>query len=53
MLREGKAINYSGAAGACDFDDNGDVKTPIALWRFTKDGTKTVQIQSATDIPSE
>ena len=53
MLRNGESINYSGAAGACDFDDNGDVKTPIALWRFTKDGTKTVQIQSATDIPSE
>ena len=53
MLRNGESINYSGAAGACDFDDNGDVKTPIALWRFTEDGTKTVQIQSATDIPSE
>ena len=53
MIRKGQDVNYSGAAGACDFDDNGDVKTPIALWKFTQDGTETTQIQGATDIPSE
>ncbi|RDD63153.1 ABC transporter substrate-binding protein [Ferruginivarius sediminum] len=52
-IKEGKDVDYSGAAGACDFDDNGDVKTPIALWKYTEDGTETVQIQSAENIPSE
>ncbi|MDZ7713870.1 MAG: hypothetical protein U5L06_12545 [Rhodovibrio sp.] len=40
------------AAGACALDANGDIKTPPAPRRFTKDGPKTVQIKRATDIPS-
>ena len=32
------------AADACALDANGDVKTPLAPRRFTKDGPKTVQI---------
>jgi ABC-type branched-subunit amino acid transport system substrate-binding protein len=53
LIRKGEDVNYAGAAGACDFDDNGDVKTPIALWRFTQDGTETMRIQGAENIPSE
>jgi hypothetical protein len=52
-IRDGEDVDYTGAVGACDFDDNGDVKTPIALWKYTESGTETVQIQSAEDIPSE
>ncbi len=46
-------MDYSGAAGATDFDDAGDVKTPIAIWQFTEDGTETMRIQGAEEIPSE
>lgn len=54
VLRDGGDIDYSGAAGACDFDDNGDVVTPQAIWRFTDDGAmETVQVISPEDIPSE
>jgi branched-chain amino acid transport system substrate-binding protein len=28
LIREGKAINYEGVAGPCDFDDNGNAKSP-------------------------
>jgi ABC-type branched-subunit amino acid transport system substrate-binding protein len=54
ILNDGGQIDYSGAAGACDFDENGDVVTPQAIWRFTEDGgMETVQVISPTDIPSE
>ena len=34
LLKAGKAINYEGAAGAVDFDKNGDVVTPIEVWKY-------------------
>jgi ABC-type branched-subunit amino acid transport system substrate-binding protein len=34
MLAAGKPINYEGASGAVDFDQNGDVIAPIEVWRF-------------------
>jgi len=53
-ISEGRDIDYSGAAGACDFDDNGDVITPQAIWRFTEGGgIETVQVISPDDIPTE
>ena len=50
--KDGQDIEYVGAGGTVDFDDNGDVKTPIAIWKFTEDGTETVQIVPAENIPS-
>jgi len=34
LLRAGKDIDYVGAAGDVDFDENGDVVTPIEVWCF-------------------
>jgi branched-chain amino acid transport system substrate-binding protein len=34
LLKAGKDINYEGAAGSQDFDKNGDVITPIEIWKF-------------------
>ncbi len=36
LLKAGKAINYEGAAGAVDFDKNGDVVTPIEVWKYVE-----------------
>jgi len=33
-LLAGQDINYEGAAGAVDFDQNGDVVTPIEVWAY-------------------
>ena len=41
MLKEGKPINYEGAAGAVDFDKNGDVVTPIEVWKYNSKGQIT------------
>jgi ABC-type branched-subunit amino acid transport system substrate-binding protein len=34
LLKAGKAINYEGAAGSVDFDEHGDVVTPIEIWAY-------------------
>lgn len=53
-LKAGQEIDYTGASGATDFDDNGDVKTPVEIWKFTDGGEiETVQLQSPEDIPAE
>jgi ABC-type branched-subunit amino acid transport system substrate-binding protein len=36
LLKAGKDINYEGAAGSQDFDENGDVVTPIEIWKFVE-----------------
>ena len=38
LLKQGKPINYEGAAGSVDFDKNGDVITPIEVWRYNSKG---------------
>lgn len=54
MISEGQDIDYAGASGATDFDDNGDVVTPIVIWEFTSEGgIEPVQYQSSEDIPAE
>jgi hypothetical protein len=34
LLQSGKHVDYVGAAGDVDFDENGDVVTPIEIWCF-------------------
>ncbi len=34
LIAAGEAINYEGAAGAVDFDEQGDVVTPIEVWQY-------------------
>lgn len=53
-IKAGNDVDYTGAAGATDFDDNGDVKTPVEIWKFTQGGKiETAQLQSPEDIPAE
>lgn len=37
LIADGQEINYEGAAGPVDFDENGDVIGPIEIWQV-KDG---------------
>ena len=36
LLKQGKTINYEGATGTVDFDEKGDVITPIEVWQFSQ-----------------
>ncbi|HIK23394.1 MAG TPA: ABC transporter substrate-binding protein [Thermosynechococcus sp. M3746_W2019_013] len=38
LLREGKEINYQGASGNVDIDENGDVVGVYDIWEVTDDG---------------
>jgi len=43
LLQEGKDINYQGASGNVDIDENGDVVGVYDIWRVEEDGKlKTV-----------
>ncbi len=48
LLKEGKDINYEGAAGSQDFDKNGDVVTPIEIWQYIAEPPyiKTVKLEN-------
>lgn len=35
LLSQGKEIDYDGVTGAVDFDQNGDVVTPIEVWQYS------------------
>ncbi len=45
LLKKGKDINYEGAAGAVDFDKNGDVVTPIEIWKYSNGKIVTVRME--------
>jgi branched-chain amino acid transport system substrate-binding protein len=49
LLEKGTKINYEGAGGSVDFDEYGDVRTPIEIWEYTGGTIKTVRIEY--DIP--
>lgn len=53
LLRDGQDIQYVGAAGPTDFDDNGDVITPIAIAQLKDGEFETIQVISPEDIPEE
>jgi len=44
LLEQGKDINYEGAAGSVDFDENGDVVTPIEIWKYSGGTIVTVEM---------
>ena len=51
LIKQGKKINYEGAGGAVDFDKNGDVRTPIEVWKYSNG--KIVTVRMEYDIPAE
>jgi ABC-type branched-subunit amino acid transport system substrate-binding protein len=53
LLKEGKAINYEGAAGAVDFDKNGDVVTPVEIWKYIENDPFIETVRMETEIPEK
>jgi len=46
LIKQGRAINYEGAAGSVDFDKHGDVVTPIEIWEYRGGQLKTIRTES-------
>lgn len=42
MVREGKEINYQGASGSVEFDDNGDLAGSYDVWQVNEDASLEV-----------
>jgi neutral amino acid transport system substrate-binding protein len=42
MIRKGEDINYQGASGNVDIDENGDVVGSYDVWTVKDDGTLKV-----------
>lgn len=45
LIDNGQDINYEGAAGSQDFDDNGDVITPIEIWQYQGETMETLRLE--------
>jgi ABC-type branched-subunit amino acid transport system substrate-binding protein len=45
LMKAGKNINYEGASGTVDFDEHGDVKAPIEVWRFSNGKIQTYRVE--------
>jgi branched-chain amino acid transport system substrate-binding protein len=46
LLTQKKDINFEGASGSVDFDDNGDVITPIEIWQYKGGNIVTVRLET-------
>jgi len=46
LLNQKKDINYEGASGSVDFDENGDIVSPIEIWQYKGGDIKTVRLET-------
>jgi ABC-type branched-subunit amino acid transport system substrate-binding protein len=53
LLQLGVEINYTGAAGEVDFDQHGDVLTPVEIWRYAGGAIEVLTVRRADEIPLE
>ena len=53
LLQLGTDINYTGAAGEVNFDDLGDVVTPMEVWQYQAGDIVSVDVRTADEIPAE
>ncbi|MEW6045035.1 MAG: ABC transporter substrate-binding protein [Bacillota bacterium] len=53
LIRQGRDVDYTGAAGEVDFDENGDVITPVEIWRYHGGAIETVAIRRPNEIPRQ
>lgn len=51
LIRDGQDINYEGAAGSVDFDEHGDVVTPIEIWQYIAEPPYLETVRMEEDIP--
>jgi branched-chain amino acid transport system substrate-binding protein len=53
LIKAGKAVNYEGAAGSVDFDKNGDVVTPIEIWKYIDKAPYFETVRMEVEIPAK
>ncbi len=58
LLQQGKDINYQGAAGSVDFNKDGDVVSPINVWKIEDgeiitDHTERIAVKDGRFVPAK
>ena len=53
LLQQGEDINYEGAAGSVDFDEFGDVVTPIEVWKYVLESPYMETVSLEMTIPEK
>ena len=58
LLNEGKDIDYEGAGGSVNFNDEGDVVSPIEVWKIedgkiVKDRTEEIAVREGRFVPKK
>jgi ABC-type branched-subunit amino acid transport system substrate-binding protein len=53
LIKAGKDVNYEGAAGSVDFDKNGDVVTPIEIWKYVEKHPYIETVRMEAEIPEK
>ena len=51
LLMAGEAINYEGTAGSVNFDEAGDVITPVEIWAYTKEPPYIERVRMEMTVP--
>ena len=51
LLRDGQDVNYEGASGSVDFDENGDVAGSMGIWRIQGGQLVTDRVVTAPGQP--
>lgn len=52
-LAAGEDINFTGAAGTVDFDEAGDVVTPVQVWQYIGGDVVEATVVPADEIPAQ
>ncbi|MBE3598815.1 MAG: ABC transporter substrate-binding protein [Limnochordaceae bacterium] len=53
LIKSRQDVDYTGAAGEVDFDESGDVITPVEIWRYSGGAIQTVMIRRPNEIPRQ
>ena len=53
LIAAGEDINYEGAAGSVDFDEHGDVLTPVEIWQYIAEEPFVERVSMEMMIPPQ
>jgi hypothetical protein len=51
LITQGKPINYEGASGPCDFDENGNVKTRMVHFKIANQAFSNIAVYDCVGSP--
>lgn len=53
LISDETDIDYAGAAGEQDFDEVGDVITPVEVWKYSAEAGGIQSVQTILEVPAE